>query len=188
MPHINFKNYSSLFLGIALAVLSSFPQSAYAVTVAHPCPGGGYSYSACPPRQNTANTGPSANANTLGPGASTQTLGPSGTANGPTSYGPGLSFPSGLGGNSESLQNPLKFNSFPEFFTGLLHIIVIFAIPIIILMIIYAGFLYVMARGSEEQVTKASRALTYAVLGGLIILGAELILQVIQGTVSQLTP
>jgi hypothetical protein len=54
-------------------------------------------------------------------------------------------------------------------------------------MIIYSGFLYVMARGSEEQVTKATRALTYAVLGGLIILGAELILQVVQGTVSQLT-
>jgi len=54
-------------------------------------------------------------------------------------------------------------------------------------MIIYAGFQYVMARGSEEQVTKATRSLTYAVLGGLIILGAELILRVIQGTVSQLT-
>jgi hypothetical protein len=90
--------------------------------------------------------------------------------------------------SATKLQNPLTFDSFGEFFIALIDILIIFAIPIIVLMIIYAGFLYVMARGSEEQVTKASRALTYAVLGGLLILGAELILKVIQGTVSQLTP
>lgn len=90
------------------------------------------------------------------------------------------------GNGNTTLQNPLKFGSFPEFFKALIQIIIIFAIPIIVLMIIYAGFLYVMARGSEEQVTKATRALTYAVIGGLLILGAELFLTVIQGTVNQL--
>ncbi|MFM2374654.1 MAG: hypothetical protein RLZZ234_649 [Candidatus Parcubacteria bacterium] len=94
----------------------------------------------------------------------------------------------GTGGSGTTLCNPLSFGSFGEFFIALIDILILFAIPIIVLMIIYAGFLYVMARGSEEQVTKASRALTYAVLGGLLILGAELILKIIQGTVSQLTP
>lgn len=90
-----------------------------------------------------------------------------------------------FGGNR--FQNPLQFDSFAEFFTALIDVLILFAIPIIILMIIYAGFLYVVARGSEENVKKATRALTYAVVGGLLILGAKLILTIIQGTVKQLT-
>ena len=50
--------------------------------------------------------------------------------------------------------------------------------------IIYAGFLYVTARGNETQVSNASRALLYAVIGGVIILGANIILAVISGTVN----
>lgn len=85
------------------------------------------------------------------------------------------------------LCNPLASDSLEDFLLAIIRILRIFAVPIIIFMIIYAGFLYVLARGSEEQVTKATRALTYAVVGGLLILGAELILRVIQGTVDQLT-
>jgi hypothetical protein len=103
-----------------------------------------------------------------------------------TVSGPGKGDREDIGG--ATLKNPLAFDSFGEFFIKLIDVLIIFAIPIIVLMIIYAGFLYVMARGSEEQVTKATRALTYAVLGGLLILGAELILKIIQGTVKQLTP
>lgn len=59
----------------------------------------------------------------------------------------------------------------------------IFAVPLIIFMIIYAGFTYVMAQGNETKVSTANRALLYAVIGGVIILGANVILAVIQGTV-----
>ncbi len=90
-------------------------------------------------------------------------------------------------GGTVSLVNPLKSDSLEQFLLDLIQILIIFAVPIIILMIIYSGFLYVMARGSEEQVTKATRSFTYAVVGGLLILGAEIILKIIQGTVNQLT-
>lgn len=216
MRHINFKNCSSFllaavfFLGNVSAVFGATTCAAdetysfgaciknASAPTAQSCPSGTvYSYGSC------VSTAQPKSSNAVG--GNTQAIVPvGGNAQAPTpvagNSGCGAdSFLSGnckngntgtngnrLGG-SQSLQNPLKFASFDEFFTGLLHIIVIFAIPIIILMIIYSGFMYVMARGSEEQVTKATRALTYAVLGGLIILGAELILQVIQGTVSQLT-
>lgn len=105
----------------------------------------------------------------------------------------GLSNPrlnSGGTGGGEQLMNPLGEgnDSLEAFLRSVIAILRIFAIPIIVFMIIYAGFLYVLARGNEEQVTKATRALTYAVVGGLLIIGAELILSVIQGTVNQLTP
>jgi Type IV secretion system pilin len=215
MHHINFKNCSSViatavfFLGGISPVFGATtcpPGETYTFgactksssgSTAQSCPPGTISqFGTCEPNpvsngvNSTANDTNSSNGTLSSPNGNTTLSNPTGNGTfSPTSYGPGQSFPSGLGGNnsSQSLKNPLKFNSFAEFFTGLLHIIAIFAIPVIILMIIYSGFLYVMARGSEEQVTKATRSLTYAVLGGLIIIGAELILRVIQGTVSQLT-
>lgn len=84
---------------------------------------------------------------------------------------------------SSSLENPLRSNDLMELLQEILDVIMIFAVPLIVFMIIYAGFLYVMARGNEGEVTKASKALLYAVIGGVIILGANIILEVISGTV-----
>lgn len=131
-------------------------------------------------------------------GASAQTPGSNGSFNSGTNvdYTPGSNWgPNTSGGKTDlgggqSLKNPLGEgnDSLEAFLLNVIAILRIFAVPIIIFMIIYAGFLYVLARGNEEQVTKATRALTYAVIGGLLIIGAEVILRVIQGTVSQLAP
>ena len=48
----------------------------------------------------------------------------------------------------------------------------------------YAGFLFVTANGNESQLTQAKNALLWSVVGGVIALGARLILEVIQGTVA----
>ncbi len=81
------------------------------------------------------------------------------------------------------LQNPLATTTITEFLQEILAVIMIFAVPLIIFMIIYAGFMYVTAQGNESKVSKAHKALLYAVIGGLLILGANIILAVIQGTV-----
>lgn len=39
------------------------------------------------------------------------------------------------------------------------------------LMVMYAGFLFVTARGNEAQITKAKQALLWAVIGAAILLG-----------------
>lgn len=85
-----------------------------------------------------------------------------------------------------TIDNPLAANSITEFFLLIIEILLVFAIPLIVLFIIYAGFLIVTAQGKEEQITQGKRALIYAVIGGLLILGAQLILEVIQGTVAAL--
>lgn len=90
---------------------------------------------------------------------------------------------SGDTGKPGGLKNPLSSPDLMSFLQELLNVIMIFAVPLIVFMIIYAGFLYVMARGNEGEVTKASKALLYAVIGGVIILGANVILAVISGTV-----
>lgn len=71
---------------------------------------------------------------------------------------------------------------------AILNIFIIIATPIVVLFIIYAGFLYVTARGNAQQVQQATRALTYAIIGGVIIIGAVAIAAIISGVVGSFTP
>lgn len=86
-------------------------------------------------------------------------------------------------GSGVKLQNPLKSQSITELLQSILSVIMIFAVPLIVFMIIYAGFTYVMAQGNESKVRNAHSALLFAIIGGVIILGAQVLLTVIQGTV-----
>jgi len=58
---------------------------------------------------------------------------------------------------------------------------------IIILMLVYVGFKFVVAQGSETKLTEAKKALLWTVVGALILLGAEAISIGIQATVSALS-
>lgn len=57
---------------------------------------------------------------------------------------------------------------------------------IAVLMIIYAGFLYVTARGNSGKIETAHKALLWAVIGAAILLGAWVISNAISATVDQL--
>lgn len=90
------------------------------------------------------------------------------------------------GGGTElgELRNPLGENEDLEsFFNKILDVVLIFATPIIIFFIIYAGFMYVTAGGSDEKIKKATTTFTWAVVGGVLILGAKLLTEVIDNTI-----
>ena len=72
----------------------------------------------------------------------------------------------------------------PEIFRAILDIIMVFAIPIILFFIVWAGFLYVKATGNPTKIEAAHKALLYALIGGLIVLGANIILAVITNTIN----
>jgi hypothetical protein len=73
---------------------------------------------------------------------------------------------------SARLRNPLSVDTLEALLQALLGIFIVLATPIIVFFIIYAGFLYVTARGNATQVQEATRALTYAIIGGVLVLGA----------------
>ena len=85
-----------------------------------------------------------------------------------------------------ALCNPIEFGTLTEVLTAILDVLVIFAIPIVVFFIIYAGFKYVVAQGNPSDIQEANRALTYALIGGIIILGATIITGVIENTVNNL--
>lgn len=88
--------------------------------------------------------------------------------------------------NTVSVQNPLKADNITELFEAIIDILLVFAIPLIVFFIIYAGFMYVTARGNESTISKAHMALLYALIGGVLILGAKVLIEVIGGTVDAL--
>jgi len=87
---------------------------------------------------------------------------------------------------STCLQNPLKFASLERFIEGVLQALVMVALPIIVAFIVYAGFKYIMARGSVSGIQEAHRNFTYVLIGTILILGAWVLATLIGGTVAQL--
>ncbi|MDB5238134.1 MAG: hypothetical protein JWM46_404 [Candidatus Kaiserbacteria bacterium] len=91
--------------------------------------------------------------------------------------------------DDNTLGNPLNpsFSSIPNFIAGALRVMVQLALPILTLMIVYSGFLFVFARGNQEKLSTAKTNFMYVIIGSVLILGAWVIATLISGTVSQLT-
>ena len=74
----------------------------------------------------------------------------------------------------------------PSLIKTILEGVVKIGMPIIALAIIYAGFLFVAARGNTEKLTKAKDSLLYTLIGAALLLGAWTIAQLISDTVLQI--
>lgn len=74
---------------------------------------------------------------------------------------------------AQALKNPLKgSNTFGEVIVNLARAITFIGVPVAGIFIIYSGFLFVTARGSDEQITKAKTTLFYTIIGTVLIIGA----------------
>lgn len=96
----------------------------------------------------------------------------------------------GTGGNTtgSGLTNPLSVGSFEEFLTAILNGVVTIGTIVLVMMLVYVGFLFVVAQGKSEELQKAKSALVWTIIGGLVLLGATSIQLVIQGTVDSIRP
>jgi len=86
------------------------------------------------------------------------------------------------------LKNPLRVGSINELLVAILNIVMVLMVPVIVFYIILAGLKYVTARGNATKVQEATMALTYAVIGGVIILASVAISQIIKNTVDEFRP
>src|SRR3989344_9701038 len=76
-----------------------------------------------------------------------------------------------------SLPNPLNIGSIPDLLVAMAGFVFAIAVPVSILMFVYAGFLFMTSSGSPEKIKKAKEVLLFAVLGlGLAILAESLVL------------
>lgn len=86
------------------------------------------------------------------------------------------------------ITNPLGNTKLLDLVDIIVNGLVTLATPIVILMVIYAGFLFVSAQGNVEKLEQAKRAIMYSLIGALILLGAVAISSLIGGTVESLRP
>lgn len=102
--------------------------------------------------------------------------------------GTGSSGPFGGSGSSGGpITNPLgNVNDINTLITKLLEIVIQIGLPVIALAIVYTGFLFIKARGSDTEIKKAKDTLLWVVIGAAVILGAFVIQKAICGTINNL--
>ncbi len=83
-------------------------------------------------------------------------------------------------------KSPLKdsITSLEGLVKTLLNVLIVLAAPIVVFFIILAGFKYVTAQGDPGKLEDAKRALVYAIIGGVIIVGATAIFEIIVNTIN----
>ena len=95
--------------------------------------------------------------------------------------------PSPGGNPGTTLVNPLGANSnLTTLLTSILKFVVRIGAIVVILMLVYVGYLFVVAQGEPGKITDARRALLWTIVGALILLGAQVIATGIQATVQAL--
>ena len=86
----------------------------------------------------------------------------------------------GAGANTApavQLVNPLgsQASSLPALVTEIMQFVVRIGAIVVVFMLVYTGYLFVVAQGNEKKITDAREALKWVVIGALILLGAQAI-------------
>src|SRR3989344_3961920 len=87
-----------------------------------------------------------------------------------------------------TIDNPLSADTLFCFLKDVLDVFLTVGIIIAVLFMVYAGFLFVTARGNETQLGTAKKAFLGAVIGTAIIMGVWVIAKAIVGTVNAIRP
>lgn len=84
------------------------------------------------------------------------------------------------------ITNPLASKTFEQLVLSLSQIITYIGVPIAALFIIYSGLKFVTARGNEDKINDAKNGLLWAIVGTGILIGAWVIVRILESTVKSL--
>lgn len=87
---------------------------------------------------------------------------------------------------AQSLDNPITANSLEEFLRMILAAVIAILFPIVVLFIVYTGFLFVTAQGNPQKINEAKTYLIYTVIGALIVLGAQALSLAIEASINEI--
>ncbi len=85
--------------------------------------------------------------------------------------------------NGAKIETPRGVESRDGFIKIILEGVVKIGIPLIVLAIVYSGFLFVFARGNETKLKEAKNALAYTLIGAAVVLGSWTLAILISETV-----
>ncbi|TAK57243.1 hypothetical protein EPO17_02550 [Patescibacteria group bacterium] len=90
------------------------------------------------------------------------------------------------GTGSFTVTNPIKANTIQDLVFQIADIVLTIAVPVSVLLLIYAGFLFVKAQGNEAEITKAKETFLWTIIGIAVLFGARFLSEIIRGTINQL--
>jgi hypothetical protein len=93
-----------------------------------------------------------------------------------------------LAGSTDiNFKNPLgETSTIPALIAKVLDFVVQLGTMVAIFFVIYAGFLFVTARGKPDEITKAKTTLLWTLIGALVLIGAQVLSEVICNTAVEL--
>lgn len=84
--------------------------------------------------------------------------------------------------------NPFKgITSLPQLLKAIISAMIELGSVVLVLALVWVGFSFVRAQGNPAALEKARSALIWTIIGGAILLGTQLISDVIQSTVQNLS-
>lgn len=88
--------------------------------------------------------------------------------------------------HAQGLTNPIAEQSLYCFLHDILGAFILIVFPVVVLMLVYSGFLLVTAQGNPTKIQEARMWFFWVVVGGLIILGAQALTWAIEATVNDI--
>jgi len=82
----------------------------------------------------------------------------------------GFLLSAGVASAQVTISNPIQAKSFHDIIAAIARFATTIITPISVVVILYAGFLYMFSAGNPEKVKKARQALTWALVGLAIVL------------------
>ena len=85
-----------------------------------------------------------------------------------------------------TLTNPIGSNDFAQIMKKIAELVVKIALPILVVMVIWAGAQFVFAQGNEKKLEDAKKTLWYSLIGALLVVGAFAIATAIENFAKKL--
>lgn len=90
----------------------------------------------------------------------------------------------GTTGVLPKITNPLKFKSLEALISGLVSIALQLGVIVAVLALVWVGFKFILAQGNDGKISEAKNALQWVIIGIAILFGAQIIVEIIKGTLS----
>ena len=100
--------------------------------------------------------------------------------------GPNAQYGCGGGNGTFTLCDPLGVKNFCDLVKALLNIVLAIGVPVAVLFLVWAGFRFILARGSQTGLEEAKRNFYYVIIGIAIFLGAWTLATIISATIQTL--
>ena len=84
------------------------------------------------------------------------------------------------------LSGALGVTTVDQFILALVDLVFLIGMPIVVIFIIYSGFLFVTAGDNESKIAKARFVFMWTIVGAIVLMGAKALALAIQATVTSL--